>query len=110
MGIGFFCRERFNFARKRENAGVFFFVFFGVFVLFGGCFCASFFLSPFSARERDFYIFVGGGMSKTGNSRSAHRALRRIASLAFLFDFWAPAGACQRHGVGGFLLRKNNTK
>ena len=33
-----------------------------------------------------------------------HRALRRMAGLVFLLVFWVLAGACQRHGVGGFLL------
>ena len=33
------------------------------------------------------------------------RALRRMAGLVFLLVFWVLAGACQRHGVGGFLLR-----
>ena len=32
-----------------------------------------------------------------------HRALRRMAGLVFLLVFWVLAGACQRHGVGGFL-------
>ena len=48
----------------------FFRLFLCVFVLWGGCFCAfwvCFFL--FFARQRDF--FFGGGVSKTGNSRSA---------------------------------------
>ena len=31
-----------------------------------------------------------------------HRALRRMAGLVFLLVFWVLAGACQRHGVGGF--------
>ena len=33
-----------------------------------------------------------------------HRALRRMAGLVFLLVFWVLAGACQRHGVGVFLL------
>ena len=33
-----------------------------------------------------------------------HRALRRMAGLVFLLVFWVLAGACQRHGVGAFLL------
>ena len=33
-----------------------------------------------------------------------HRALRRTAGLVFLLVSWVLAGACQRHGVGGFLL------
>jgi len=28
-----------------------------------------------------------------------------MAGLVFLLVFWVLAGACQRHGVGGFLLR-----
>jgi hypothetical protein len=27
-----------------------------------------------------------------------------MAGLVFLLVFWVLAGACQRHGVGGFLL------
>ena len=38
-----------------------------------------------------------------------HRALRRIAGLVFLLVLWVLAGACQRHGVGGFLLCNNTT-
>ena len=35
-----------------------------------------------------------------------HRALRRMAGLVFrLLVFWVLAGACQRHGVGGFLVQ-----
>ena len=38
-------------------------------------------------------------------SRMPHRALRRIGGLlAFLLVFCVLAGACQRYGVGGFLL------
>ena len=33
-----------------------------------------------------------------------HRALRRMAGLVFLLVFRVLAGACQRHGVGGFLV------
>ena len=33
-----------------------------------------------------------------------HRALRRMAGLVFLLVSWVLAGACQRHGVGGFLF------
>ena len=64
-------------------------------------------------------FFFGGDMSKTGNSRSdamavwpslaLHRALRRMAGLVFLGVFWVLAGAFQRHGVGGFLLRSTTT-
>jgi hypothetical protein len=36
------------------------------------------------------------------------RALRRKAGLVFLLVFWVLAGACQRHGVRGFLLRSKN--
>ena len=32
-----------------------------------------------------------------------HRALRRMAGLVFLLVFWVLEGACQRHGVGGFI-------
>ena len=32
-----------------------------------------------------------------------HRALRRMAGLVFLLVFWVLAGACKKHGVGGFL-------
>ena len=35
--------------------------------------------------------------------------LRRMAGLVFLLVFWVLAGACQRHGVGGFLLRNTTT-
>ena len=38
-----------------------------------------------------------------------HRALRRMAGLVFLLVFWVLAGTCQRHGVGGFLLRNTTT-
>ena len=42
-----------------------------------------------------------------------HRALRRMAGLVFHLVFWVLAGmlagACQRHGVGGFLLCDNTT-
>ena len=38
-----------------------------------------------------------------------HRALRRMAGLVFLLVFWVLAGACQRHGVGVFLLRNTTT-
>ena len=39
-------------------------------------------------------------------SLTLHRALRRIfAGLVFLLVFWVLAGACQRHGERGFLLR-----
>ena len=38
-----------------------------------------------------------------------HRALRRMAGLVFLLVFWVLAGACQRHGVGGFLLCNTTT-
>ena len=38
-----------------------------------------------------------------------HRALRRMAGLVFLLVFWMLAGACQRHGVGGFLLCNTTT-
>ena len=31
-----------------------------------------------------------------------HRALRQMAGQIFLLVFWALAGACQRHGAGGF--------
>ena len=34
-----------------------------------------------------------------------HRALRRIAGLVFLLVFWVLAGACQRYGVGGFIVQ-----
>ena len=34
-----------------------------------------------------------------------HRALRRMAGLVFLLVFRVLAGACQRHGVGGFLVQ-----
>ena len=36
-----------------------------------------------------------------------HRALRRMAGLVFLLVFWARvlAGACHRHGVGGFVVK-----
>ena len=37
----------------------------------------------------------------TPRALALHRALRRMAGLAFLLIFWALAGACQRHGVGG---------
>ena len=33
-----------------------------------------------------------------------HRALRQTAGLVFLLVFWVLAGACQRHGVGGFVV------
>ena len=40
-----------------------------------------------------------------------HRALRRMAGLVFLFVhllvFWVLAGACRRHGVGGFFFLYN---
>ena len=36
------------------------------------------------------------------SSLALHRALRRMAGLIFLLVFWVLAGACQRHGVGGF--------
>ena len=32
-----------------------------------------------------------------------HCALRRMAGLVFLLEFWVLAGAYQRHGVGGFI-------
>ena len=38
------------------------------------------------------------------SATALHRALRRMAGLVFLLVFWVLAGACQRHGVGGFLL------
>ena len=38
-----------------------------------------------------------------------NRALRRMAGLVFLLVFWVLAGACQRHGVGGVLLRNTTT-
>ena len=38
-----------------------------------------------------------------------HRALRRMAGLVFLLVFWVLAGACKRHGVGGFLLCNTTT-
>ena len=38
-----------------------------------------------------------------------HRALRRMAGLVFLLVFWVLEGACQRHGVGGFLLRNTTS-
>ena len=34
-----------------------------------------------------------------------HRALRRMAGLVFLLVFWVLASACQRHGVGGFIVQ-----
>ena len=37
------------------------------------------------------------------------RALQRMAGLVFLLVFWVLAGACQRHGVGGFLLRNSSS-
>ena len=41
----------------------------------------------------------------SGGGLTLHRALRRMAGLVFLLVFWAlVAGACQSHGVGGFLL------
>ena len=42
-------------------------------------------------------------------SLTLHRALRRMAGLVFLLVFWVLAGACQRHGVGGFLLCNTTT-
>ena len=46
-------------------------VFFGVFVLLGGCFCALWFFGfVISALAR--FIFFGGGIGKAGNSRSEH--------------------------------------
>ena len=38
-----------------------------------------------------------------------HRALRRMAALVFLWFSWVLAGACQRHGGGGFVLRHTTT-
>ena len=35
--------------------------------------------------------------------------IRRMAGLVFLLVFWVLAGACQRHGVGGFLLCNTTT-
>ena len=49
-----------------------------------------------------FYLLVVGGPCKAYAGPS--RALRRMAGLVFLLVFWVLAGACQRHGVGGFLL------
>ena len=75
----FFARKRdifwggVFFARKREKKklGVFF-VFFGVFLLFGGCFCSLWvFFFVFRALARNFFGFVfRGGPKKSGNSRS----------------------------------------
>ena len=49
-----------------------------------------------------FYLLVMGGPCKAHAGPS--RALRQMASLAFLLVFWVLADACQRHGVGFFLL------
>ena len=45
-----------------------------------------------------------GARPHLGPPATLHRALRRMAGLVFLLVFWVLAGACQRHGVGGFLL------
>ena len=72
--LSIFCDARGLISRvsAKKRRGVFF-VFCGVFVLLGGCFCAfwgCFFV--FRALTRFFFgFFFGGGMSKTGNSRSA---------------------------------------
>ena len=65
------------------------------------------------------WICVGPHDAATKPSRgrlrvvvTLHRALRRMASLVFLLVFWVLAGACQRHGVGVFLIVQynNNSK
>ena len=44
---------------------------------------------------------LGLGTQCQSPPKTLHRALRRMAGLVFLLVFWALAGACQRHGVGG---------
>ena len=66
--INFFWRERFNFARQRDFL---FLVIFCVFVFLGGVFfCLFVFFCFFARSAKNHWLFSGGGMSKTGNSRS----------------------------------------
>ena len=55
------------------------------------------------SRSRRWRVPVQGarGQARLG-LLTPHRALRRMAGLVFLLVFWVLAGACQRHGVGGF--------
>ena len=93
--MSIFLRERFNFARKREPFFVVFSpVFFGVFVLFAGCFCAfcwGVFLLCF-ARARQKNVFFGGGVSKTGNSRSDTPTTRVLSRGAVVDRKGPPPG------------------
>ena len=69
----FFLTREIFFARQRdEKKMVFFLVFFGVFVFLGGVFvlCGVFFCFSRVSASLFFLFFFGGGMSKTGNSRS----------------------------------------
>ena len=82
MGIGFFFGVGTYFPRvSAKTKLVFFFVFFGVFVVWGGRFCAFWcFCFVFRALARIFFwLFSRGAVSKTGNSRSG---------LFWLASFW----------------------
>ena len=60
--------------------------------------------SNIATQYRDRLSSKCGVFAFYGQPLTLHRALRRMAGLVLLLVFWALAGACQRHGVGGVLL------
>ena len=66
---------------------------------------ASKLVAQISQKRRNPPLFKGGGSPSFAHFLALHRALRRMAGLGSLLVFWVLAGACQRHGVDGFLSK-----
>ena len=94
MGTGHFSFDASAFLSRVSAIflGVFFSRFLGCFCAFGGCFFLYFLFVCFSRVSAIFWVFFsGGGMSKTGNSRSGFGG-RWVLKKAYWAVFWGLEG------------------